>query len=71
MPKYEYKCPSCGRFTVHQEFTDESLKACPTCDAPVHKVFSTAGFVVRGQALMADADKWAPWDRKHPVKREP
>ena len=46
MPIYEYEaetegCPFCpGRFEALQDAGEPPLLACPTCDAPCHRVIS-------------------------------
>ena len=49
MPIYEYKCTKCGKvFEVMQKITDEPIKTCPECGAPVEKIISNSSFVVKG-----------------------
>ncbi len=49
MPTYEYRCDECDRnFDVVQSFEDDPLTRCPTCDAPVRKVFGSVGIVFKG-----------------------
>lgn len=52
MPTYEYACTSCGhRFDVVQSFSDDPLTACPVCGAPLRKVFSPVGIVLKGSGF--------------------
>lgn len=52
MPTYEYRCASCERnFDVVQSFHDEPLQSCPTCGAPVRKVFGSVGIVFKGSGF--------------------
>jgi putative FmdB family regulatory protein len=49
MPLYEYGCESCGKITeVMQKFSDEPLKDCPECQAPVQKLMSRTSFQLKG-----------------------
>jgi putative FmdB family regulatory protein len=49
VPTYEYRCDQCDRnFDVVQSFEDDPLTRCPTCDAPVRKVFGNVGIVFKG-----------------------
>ncbi|MGH7904174.1 MAG: FmdB family zinc ribbon protein, partial [Candidatus Dormibacteraceae bacterium] len=38
-------------FDVVQSFHDEALTSCPTCDAPVRKVFGSVGIVFKGSGF--------------------
>jgi putative FmdB family regulatory protein len=52
LPTYEYRCESCDRnFDVVQSFHDDPLTACPTCGAPVRKVFGNVGIVFKGSGF--------------------
>lgn len=52
MPTYEYRCDHCDRnFDVVQSFQDEPLSTCPTCGAPVRKVFGNVGIVFKGSGF--------------------
>ncbi len=52
MPTYEYQCKSCNEnFDVVQSFHDDPLEACPTCGAPVRKVFGNVGIVFKGSGF--------------------
>lgn len=49
MPMYEYECTGCGhRFEVFQRITDESIKECEKCEAPVRKILFPIGIVFKG-----------------------
>ena len=52
MPTYEYRCDSCDKtFDVVQSFHDDPLTNCPTCGAPVRKVFGSVGIVFKGSGF--------------------
>jgi len=52
LPTYEYRCDSCDQnFDVVQSFHDDPLTACPTCGAPVRKVFGNVGIVFKGSGF--------------------
>jgi len=52
LPTYEYHCDSCDEnFDVVQSFHDDPLTACPTCGAPVRKVFGSVGIVFKGSGF--------------------
>ena len=52
LPTYEYRCKSCDQnFDVVQSFHDDPLTACPTCGAPVRKVFGNVGIVFKGSGF--------------------
>ena len=48
MPLYEYECPQCGRFELIQKFSDEPLRACPTCGREVQKLLSAPAIQFKG-----------------------
>lgn len=50
MPTYEYHCDGCGRdFEVKQRITEDSLKTCDVCGGPVHRLLSSAPFILKGE----------------------
>jgi len=52
MPTYEYACTECGRhLEVVQSFSDDPLTTCPTCGAPLRKVFGNIGIVLKGSGF--------------------
>jgi len=52
MPLYEYECESCGiRFECMQHFKDETLKECPECNGPVHRVIQPVGIIFKGSGF--------------------
>jgi putative FmdB family regulatory protein len=52
VPTYEYRCDQCGKnFDVVQSFHDDPLTNCPTCGAPVKKVFGNVGIVFKGSGF--------------------
>ena len=41
MPKYAYRCESCGHeFTATQKMMEEPLKECEVCKGPVYRLIS-------------------------------
>jgi len=52
VPTYEYRCDKCAKnFDIVQSFHDEPLTECPTCGAPVKKVFGSVGIVFKGSGF--------------------
>jgi putative FmdB family regulatory protein len=52
MPTYEYACTSCGHhLEVVQSFSDDPLTTCPSCGAPLRKVFGAVGIVLKGSGF--------------------
>ncbi|HOO72887.1 MAG TPA: zinc ribbon domain-containing protein [Spirochaetota bacterium] len=52
MPTYEYKCIECGhKFEKFQMMTDEPVKTCEKCGAPVRKLFGTGGVIFKGSGF--------------------
>ncbi len=52
MPTYEYHCDECSKnFDVVQSFHDDPLTTCPTCSAPVKKIFGNVGIVFKGSGF--------------------
>lgn len=48
LPTYEYECENKHRFEVWQSMKDDSLKECPTCGSPVHRILHPAGIIFKG-----------------------
>ena len=48
MPLYEYECENTHRFEVIRKFSDPPLETCPTCGAPVRKLFSSPAIQFKG-----------------------
>ncbi|HOO59570.1 MAG TPA: zinc ribbon domain-containing protein [Candidatus Mcinerneyibacteriales bacterium] len=49
MPTYVYRCRGCRHeFEVKQRITEEPLKSCPRCDAPVERVIFGNGVIFKG-----------------------
>ena len=49
MPTYSYRCTECSiAFDIQQDFTDDSLTVCPTCDGRLRKLFSAVGVSFKG-----------------------
>jgi putative FmdB family regulatory protein len=52
LPTYEYHCDECSKnFDVVQSFHDDPLTTCPTCGAPVKKIFGNVGIVFKGSGF--------------------
>jgi len=50
MPTYQYACPDCGhQFERAQRFTDEPIRACPSCEGVnVHRVVGKVAVTFKG-----------------------
>jgi putative FmdB family regulatory protein len=53
MPRYDFRCTSCGRrFELSRALTEASEPAaCPNDGAPATRIFSTLGAYVRGSGI--------------------
>ena len=54
MPTYQYVCSNADgkhEFEVVQSFSDDPLTSCPTCEAPVRKVYGSVGVVFKGSGF--------------------
>lgn len=51
MPLYEYECDAGHRFELIRKFSDPPLEKCPTCGAPVHKLFSSPAIQFKGSGF--------------------
>jgi putative FmdB family regulatory protein len=52
MPRYEYRCTSCGEhLEVVQSIKDDPLTMCPTCTGALRKVFSPIGIAFKGSGF--------------------
>src|SRR5438105_6260050 len=51
MPLYEYKCDAGHRFELIRRFSDPPLETCPTCGAPVKKLFSSPAIQFKGSGF--------------------
>ncbi len=54
MPTYQYACTNPDgkhEFEVVQSFTDAAVAECPTCQAPVRKVYGSIGVVFKGSGF--------------------
>lgn len=38
MPSYDYRCESCGKFTISQGIKEPALTVCPTCGSSVSRL---------------------------------
>jgi putative FmdB family regulatory protein len=69
MPTYEYRCENGHEFEVVQSMSDDPVKACPQCGAPVERVFHPvavhfkgSGFYATDYARKGKAEAGAPKD---------
>jgi putative FmdB family regulatory protein len=51
MPLYEYECEAGHRFELIRKFSDPPLEKCPTCGAPVRKLFSSPAIQFKGSGF--------------------
>ena len=52
VPTYDYRCERTGEmFEIWQSFSDDTLTECPSCGAPVKKVFSKVGISFKGDGF--------------------
>jgi putative FmdB family regulatory protein len=51
MPTYEYRCQNGHTFEEIQRMTDEPLTTCPTCGAPVERVFHPVAVHFKGSGF--------------------
>ena len=54
MPTYQYVCSNPDgkhEFEVVQSFSDEPLRECTVCGAPVRKVYGSVGVVFKGSGF--------------------
>ena len=52
VPTYDYRCERTGEmFEIWQSFSDDTLTECPSCGAPVKKVFSKVGIAFKGDGF--------------------
>lgn len=49
MPTYAYGCDTCGhRFDQFQRFSEDPLRECPACAAPIRRLIQPVGIVFKG-----------------------
>ncbi|CAN5310931.1 hypothetical protein BH24ACT19_BH24ACT19_13330 [soil metagenome] len=61
MPIYEYKCENAHVFDVMQRMSDDPLKECRECGAPVKKVLQPVGISFKGSGFYStDYSKAGP-----------
>ena len=55
MPTYSYRCKNCDHaFDIHQAFSDDALKTCPSCgEERLRKVFGSVGVTFKGSGFYA------------------
>jgi putative FmdB family regulatory protein len=51
MPIYEYRCENGHEFEVVQSMSDEPVKVCPECGAPVERVFHPVAVHFKGSGF--------------------
>ena len=52
MPTYQYACTECGHaFEQFQNFSDDTLTVCPSCEGRLRKVFNAVGVVFKGSGF--------------------
>ena len=51
MPIYEYRCENDHTFEVMQRMGDEQVTTCPTCGAPVRRVFHPVAIHFKGKGF--------------------
>jgi putative FmdB family regulatory protein len=51
MPVYEYRCENGHNFEVTQRMSDDPVTACPTCGAPVKRVFHPIAVHFKGSGF--------------------
>jgi len=54
VPTYQYVCSNAEdkhEFEIVQSFSDDPLTSCPTCEAPVRKVYGSVGVVFKGSGF--------------------
>jgi putative FmdB family regulatory protein len=51
MPIYEYRCENGHTFEVLQKMTDDPVSVCPTCGAPVQRVFHPVAVHFKGKGF--------------------
>jgi putative FmdB family regulatory protein len=73
MPIYEYRCDNGHTFEEMQRMTDEPLSSCPTCGAPVARVFHPVAVHFKGSGFYSTdyGKKKAPSANDSGPKGEP
>lgn len=52
MPTYGYRCTACGHeFERFQKITDDPVKTCEQCEAPVKKILYPVGISFKGDGF--------------------
>ncbi len=58
MPTYDYVCDQHGHeFEAFQRFSEEALKECKVCGAPVRRVIHAAGIIFKGDGWYATKNR--------------
>lgn len=56
MPRYDYKCDTCGTITeVTQSFSDESLTTCDVCNGPIARVYNNVAIAASSMPTRSEA----------------
>ncbi len=62
MPTYTYRCDTCGhQFEAVQRFSEDALRECTACGAPIRRVIQPVGVVFKGSG-------WYITDSRAPQK---
>jgi putative FmdB family regulatory protein len=58
MPTYGYRCTACSHeFEREQRITEEPIKVCERCDAPVKKIIYPVGISFKGSGFYVNDSK--------------
>lgn len=64
MPKYDYRCTSCGKvYEKRESFSAPVLQECPACRGAARRVFSAPALVFKGSG-------WYKTDSRGPAPSE-
>ncbi len=68
MPIYEYECSRCfNRFERRQSVTEQPVKTCPSCGAPVRRVYHPVGIVFKGSGFYCTDNRKSTTDSSSTV----
>ena len=59
MPRYDYKCETCGVFEHSASMTAPALSTCPICGAAVARVYGSVGIAFKGNGFYRNDSKTA------------
>jgi putative FmdB family regulatory protein len=69
MPTYTYRCDTCNhQFEIVQRFSDDPLRECPECGAPVRRVIQPVGVVFKGSGWYITDSRSKQRDEAKPEK---